>query len=209
MITLHDTTADPADPGDTGLSLAEHASALLEGLGIGTDSPPTKGTGRRLATAMRNLTYGLHLNPGRYLQTLTHHTPDGPGTPSTYVAVRAIPVRGLCTCHALPYTGAVDVAHLPSENGALYLHARQITRFTQAHAARPTNAELLACCVAQGLDARLGENSAGVAVRAVLRPSCALLHDIGPDTAAAAFYTTRALTGPAHHAAILTTWSTQ
>ncbi|MEV7011737.1 GTP cyclohydrolase I [Streptosporangium sp. NPDC051022] len=202
-----DETSSPAADAE-GLSLNDHATGLLEGLGIDTTSSPTKGTGRRFATAMRNLTYGLHVNPGRYLETLTRHTPDGFHTPAAHIAVCAIPVRGICTCHALPYTGTVDVAHLPP-GGGVYPHAGQITRFVQALAARPTNPETLIHSIVAVLAGRLGALTNGVAARVTLRPMCDLMHNGSSSAAVTAFHATGDLLDPAQHTALLTAWSTR
>ncbi|MEU8378990.1 GTP cyclohydrolase I [Streptosporangium sp. NPDC048865] len=197
---------DSPDPAPV-LSLHEHATALLEGLGIDTTETPTKGTGRRFLNALRELTYGLHVNPGRHLEQPIRHTPtDFPPT-TGILAVAAIPIAGLCTCHALPTTGTADLAHLPKHGYAVHPPAQKLIAFTQEHAARPTNPEVLAHTLTAGLEHHL--TAAGVAVRVTLTPLCLTLRNgrtAGARTTATR--TTGALQHPDRQTELLAAWST-
>ncbi|MER6830883.1 GTP cyclohydrolase I [Streptosporangium sp. NPDC000563] len=194
--------SDPAAP-----SLHEHATALLEGLGIDTTETPTKGTGRRLLNALRELTYGLHVNPGRHLEQPIRHTPvDFPPT-TGILATTGIPIAGVCTCHALPTLGTADLAHLPKHGYAVHPPAQKLISFTQEHAARPTNPELLTQVLTAGLEHHL--TAAGVAVRVTLTPLCLALRNgrtAGARTTATR--TTGALQHPDRQTELLTAWST-
>uniref|UniRef100_UPI003F491365 GTP cyclohydrolase I n=1 Tax=Streptosporangium sp. CA-235898 TaxID=3240073 RepID=UPI003F491365 len=195
---------------DPALSLHDHATALLEGLGIDTTETPTKGTGRRFLNALRELTYGLHVNPGRHLEQPIRHTPEGFHTLPALITVTGIPISGVCACHAFPYTGTADIAIRPARGlHALYPPTQKIARFVQDHAARPTNAETLAHVIAESLNHHL-PNSDGVATRITITPLCVTLRGARAEgTTTTALRTTGELLDPAHHTTLLTAWSTR
>ncbi|MFB8235513.1 GTP cyclohydrolase I [Kitasatospora purpeofusca] len=138
----------------------QHAAGLLAALGISCDSESTADTPRRMATALAELTAGVHRDPVRHLEVTFPSETDRPGI----IAAVDVPFVALCEHHVLPFPGRATVAYLPKP-GARIVGLSKLARLAQEYAARPQVQERLGEQVVQALVDNLKVEGAACLIR--------------------------------------------
>jgi len=137
------------------LAAAETAArAFLSALGVACDSPGTRDSPRRMASAYTEL-----FTP-REFELTTFPNTEGY---DQMVVVTDIPVQSVCEHHLLPFTGIAHIGYLPGER---ILGLSKFARVVEMFAHRPQVQERLTKQVTDWLDQELGPRGVVVVIEA-------------------------------------------
>ncbi len=152
---------DDLPPGTDLEAIKKAVRTILTAVGEDPDREGLIETPRRVAKMYAEMFEGLHLDPGRHLETVF------PETYEELVLVRDIPFTSMCEHHLLPFTGVAHVGYLP--NGQV-TGLSKLARVVEEIARRPQVQERMTQQVADLVEERL--KSAGVAVVIEAEHSC-------------------------------------
>jgi len=131
---------------------------LLDWMGLAGHTDESTAT--RYVRALRQMTRGVHVDPGRHLQVQFP-----PVTTSLLlITVKDIPYVSLCAHHMLPFWGTTTIAVLPTP-GAKIVGLSKITRCFQELAARPQIQEQLGQQMLDAIQGNLDVSGAAIAIR--------------------------------------------
>jgi GTP cyclohydrolase I len=130
------------------------ARALLEGVGVDTDSESMRETPRRIVDVLKEL-----LTPSPFDPT----TFPNDGGYDELVVARDIPFHSLCEHHLLPFVGVAHVGYLPGER---ILGLSKLARVVDFFARTVQVQERLTTQIADWLDHELGPKGVGVVLEA-------------------------------------------
>ena len=142
-------------------AIKEAVRTILTAVGEDPDREGLIETPRRVAKMYAEMFSGLHLDPGRHLETVFPETYD------ELVLVRDIPFTSMCEHHLLPFTGVAHVGYLP--NGQV-TGLSKLARVVEETARRPQVQERMTQQIADLIEFRL--KSTGVAVVITAEHSC-------------------------------------
>lgn len=154
----------------------EAVRTLLRFIGEDPDRDGLRDTPRRVVKAMREMTWGLGMDPSTVLATSFESGHD------QMILVDGIRFVSLCEHHLLPFVGTARVAYIP-DNGQI-LGLSKVARLVGLLAARPQVQERLTDEIAEvlaktvpniGVAVKLTASHACAAVRGVNQPGMAMV----------------------------------
>lgn len=142
------------------LDRAERAVAeLLDAVGIGTESPGTRDTPRRVAEMYAEVFAGSDLDPVSLLDVVFEEGHD------EMVMVRDIAMYSMCEHHLMPFLGKAHVAYIPNERGQI-TGLSKLARLIDALARRPQVQERLTTQIAETIESALEPQGVFVVIEA-------------------------------------------
>ncbi len=133
--------------------IEEAVRRILEAVGENTQREGLRKTPARVARMYQELFSGLHVDPGRHLETTFTETYD------ELVVLRDIPFNSICEHHLMPFEGKAHVGYLPDGK---VVGISKLARVVDDFAYRPQVQERLTSQIADILTEKL--RAKGVAV---------------------------------------------
>lgn len=142
------------------LDRAERAvAALLDAVGIGTESPGTRDTPRRVAEMYSEVFSGSQLDPMSILDVVFEEGHD------EMVMVSDIAMYSMCEHHLMPFLGKAHVAYIPNERGQI-TGLSKLARLVEALSRRPQVQERLTTQIAETIESVLEPQGVFVVIEA-------------------------------------------
>jgi GTP cyclohydrolase I len=157
---------------------------LLDAMGLASDVDDRTAT--RYVRSLRQLTYGIRVDPTRHLQVTFPPVTTQP----TLVTVANVPYVSLCAHHMMPFWGTATIAYLP-QPGAKIVGLSKIARCFRELGARPQIQEQLGQQMIDAIVTNLGCDGAAVAIAGT--HTCMALR--GASTGTETAMVTTAMTG--------------
>lgn len=134
-------------------------AALLDAMGMSTDSPGTKETPRRVAEMYAEIFSGINVDPIAILDVVFEEGHD------EMVMVKDIPLYSMCEHHLMPFIGKAHVAYIPNECGQI-TGLSKLARLVEALSRRPQVQERLTTQIADAIERALEPRGVFVVIEA-------------------------------------------